>query len=73
MPRWLELGAWLVVAIILFVFAIPWFLWEVETVIAGLPVWIWYHIGWLFLTTLVFWAFTRYGWGIGIPGLDESR
>jgi len=48
--------------------AIPWFLWGNDAVIAGLPVWIWWHVGWLALTTVVFFAFTRYAWGIGVEG-----
>lgn len=63
---------WLLVAMALAVFAIPWPLWGVELIVAGLPIWIWYHIGWLGLTAIVFWVFTRRGWGVGMPTGGDS-
>lgn len=55
--------AWLAVFIGLVVLAVPWFLWGDSTVVAGLPAWLWYHIGWLALTAIVFYVFTQRGWG----------
>jgi hypothetical protein len=60
---------WAVVAIVLVTLAVPWFLWGSSTVVAGLPVWIWWHVGWLALTSAIFYAFTRTDWGLGVePG-----
>lgn len=64
---------WGLVAVLLAVFAIPWFLWGVETVALGLPVWIWWHIGWLLFVTVVFWWFTKTGWGVGVPTGEDQR
>ncbi len=59
---------------VVLVLAIPWFLWGVSLRIAGLPVWLWWHIGWLCLAAIVFWIFTRHGWGVGIPARQgETR
>lgn len=55
--------AWLVVFFALVVFAIPWFQWGRGGVVAGLPTWVWYHVGWLALTAVVFYVFTQRGWG----------
>ncbi|QLG49243.1 DUF3311 domain-containing protein [Natrinema halophilum] len=64
-----ELGLWIGVAVVLASFAIPWFLWGSATVVAGLPMWLWWHVGWMGLASIVFWVFTRRAWGIGIePG-----
>ena len=57
---------WGTVAVVLVVFAIPWFLWGESAIVAGLPVWIWWHVGWLGLATVVFHVFTRTAWGIGV-------
>lgn len=64
--RRLELVGWLAVAVVLSVLAIPWFLWGDATIVAGLPLWLWWHIGWMGLVAVVFWVFTRRAWGIGI-------
>ncbi len=66
MPGSTEKYLWLAVAGILIAFAIPWFLWGNDQVLLGLPIWIWWHIGWMVLTTLLFWVFTNRAWGIGI-------
>lgn len=55
---------WLAVFLGLVVFAIPWFSWGDSTVVAGLPAWLWYHIGWLALTALVFYVFSQRAWGV---------
>lgn len=62
----LELAGWIAVTVVLVAFTIPWFLWGVETTAAGLPVWLWWHIGWMVLASVVFWLFARRAWGIGI-------
>lgn len=54
---------WIVVAIVLVALSIPWFLWGNATVVAGLPVWIWWHVGWMGVTVIAFWLFTRRAWG----------
>ncbi|MDQ2050533.1 DUF3311 domain-containing protein [Natronolimnohabitans sp. A-GB9] len=71
MPR-LELVGWIAVAVVLCVFAIPWFLWDDATVVAGVPLWLWWHIGWMVLASLVFWLFTQRAWGIGIETASED-
>ncbi|AFZ74315.1 DUF3311 domain-containing protein [Natronobacterium gregoryi] len=69
-----ELTAWVIVAIVLSALAIPWFRWGDGTIVAGLPLWLWWHVGWLFLASVVFWLFTRRAWGIGIePETDVTR
>ena len=61
-----ELLGWSVVALVLVGLAVPWFLWRDATVVAGLPLWIWWHVGWMALTSVVFYVFTRRGWGVGV-------
>lgn len=57
---------WIAVFAILVAFAVPWFLWGDSTVVAGLPVWLWWHIGWMVLASIVFWAFTNRAWDRGM-------
>lgn len=60
---------WSAVALVLMTLAVPWFLWGSSTVVAGLPVWVWWHVGWLALTAVAFAVFVRRAWGLGIePG-----
>ena len=61
---------WAVVFLALVVLAVPWFLWGDSRTIAGLPLWLWWHVGWLVVTAGVFYVFTRLGWGIwtGVDG-----
>lgn len=64
---------WTVVALVLVALAVPWFLWGESGVVAGLPTWVWWHIGWLSLSAGVFAVFTRRAWGVGIEtqgGID---
>ena len=68
----LEQWGWLAVAFVLCALAIPWFLWGDATVVAGLPLWLWWHVGWMVLASAVFWAFARRAWGVGIEP-DEAR
>ncbi|MFB6152495.1 MAG: DUF3311 domain-containing protein [Haloarculaceae archaeon] len=61
-----ELVGWSLAALVLVALAVPWFMWGTSTVVAGLPVWVWWHVGWMALTAAVLWLFTRYAWGLGI-------
>jgi VIT1/CCC1 family predicted Fe2+/Mn2+ transporter len=61
-----EVVLWALVAAVLAALAVPWFLWGSSSVVAGLPVWIWWHVGWLGLTAAVFYVFTRRAWGVGV-------
>lgn len=63
--------AWSVVALVLVALAVPWFLWGSSRVVAGLPVWVWWHIGWMVLTAGVFYVFTRTAWGLGVESGGE--
>ncbi|WIV67967.1 DUF3311 domain-containing protein [Natrialbaceae archaeon AArc-T1-2] len=70
--RRLELGVWVAVAVILTSLSLPWFLWGSATVVAGLPVWVWWHAGWMVLTSIVFWLFATRAWGIGIESAGDA-
>ncbi|MDF9744595.1 DUF3311 domain-containing protein [Natrinema salsiterrestre] len=61
-----ELGLWVAVGVVLAGLAIPWFLWGSAIVVAGLPIWLWWHVGWMGAVSVVFWVFTQRAWGIGI-------
>jgi hypothetical protein len=61
-----ERYAWPVVFAVLVVLAVPWFLWGDDSVVRGLPVWLWWHVGWMALASLCFWLFGRRAWGLGI-------
>ncbi|MFD1569481.1 hypothetical protein [Halorubrum laminariae] len=52
---------WIPVFAVLVAFAVPWPLWGVDLIVAGLPVWIWWHIAWLGLCALLFARFVRSG------------
>jgi len=64
--------AWIVAMGVLIALAIPWFLWGTGTVVAGLPVWLWWHVGWMVLAAGLFWAFTRRAWGVGVTTGSET-
>lgn len=53
---------WASVFGVLVALAIPWFLWGDSRVVAGLPLWLWWHIGWMGAATVAFYAFTRSDW-----------
>jgi hypothetical protein len=57
---------WIGAAAVLVALAVPWFLWGSDAVVAGLPVWIWWHVGWMGLTSLTFAVFARRAWGVGV-------
>ena len=67
---------WVPVFAVLVAFAVPWPLWGVDRVVAGLPVWIWWHVGWLGLCSLLFSVFVASGaWerGMGVwDGADPA-
>jgi hypothetical protein len=67
-PDTKELLLWTGVALVLVALAVPWFLWRSDAVALGLPVWLWWHVGWMVLTSGVFYAFTGRGWGVGVEG-----
>jgi len=69
---------WVVALAVVVAFAVPWFLWRNATVVAGLPVWLWWHIGWMLLASAVFYLFTRSAWdrmmtGPAADGTGGSR
>jgi hypothetical protein len=59
---------WGAVFVVLIAFAVPWFLWRDASVVAGLPVWLWWHVGWLAVTALAFYAFSQRAWGLWVGG-----
>lgn len=63
---------WIVAFAVLVAFAVPWFLWGSDVLAFGLPVWLWWHVGWMVLAAVVFWAFTQRGWGIGIEEAHDG-
>jgi hypothetical protein len=62
MPSRSALG-WGIVFVVLVALAIPWFLWGDETMVAGLPVWVWWHVAWMGLTAVAFAVFASRDWG----------
>jgi len=57
---------WIGVFAVLVTFAIPWFLWGNATAWLGLPVWLWWHIGWMVLAAVAFAQFARGAWDRGM-------
>ena len=66
MTATIEKVLWALAVLVLVALAVPWFMWGSSSVAAGLPVWIWWHVGWMVLASLVSWAFTRRAWGLGV-------
>ncbi|MFB6127365.1 MAG: DUF3311 domain-containing protein [Halolamina sp.] len=62
MSRTVERIGWGVAFVALAALTVPWFLWGTATVVAGLPVWLWWHVGWMALASVTFAAFARRGW-----------
>jgi len=62
-------AGWVIVALVLMALAVPWFLWDSGTVAAGLPVWLWWHVGWMVLASIVFAVFAETDWGVGVEGV----
>ncbi len=67
-----ELAVWIAVATALSALAIPWFLWGESRVFAGVPLWVWWHVGWMGLASVVFYLFATRAWGIGIEPRVEG-
>jgi hypothetical protein len=61
-----ERAGWAVAMVLIVAFAIPWFLWGNDRLLLGLPIWLWWHIGWLLLAATLFNLFTHRAWGIGV-------
>lgn len=68
----LERYAWGTAFAVLVVFSVPWFLWGDDSVAYGLPVWLWWHVAWMALAAVVFWAFTKRAWGLGIEEVTDG-
>jgi hypothetical protein len=64
---------WAVVFLGLAALAVPWFLWGSGQVVAGLPIWLWWHVGWLGLTSLLFAVFVRTDWGLWVAPRGGER
>jgi hypothetical protein len=62
----LEAAAWVAALGVVVVLAVPWFLWRSSGIAYGLPVWLWWHIGWMLLAAVVFYAFSRRAWGLWV-------
>jgi len=60
---------WTVVAVVLLALAVPWFLWGSTQTALGLPVWLWWHVGWMALASVVFAVFAHTDWGLGIEAV----
>ncbi|MFP9192598.1 DUF3311 domain-containing protein [Natronosalvus vescus] len=63
---WVERAGWGIIATIICLLGIPWFLWGDSTIVLGLPLWLWWHVGWLLLASALFWVFAQRYWGVGI-------
>ncbi len=64
---------WIPTFAVLVAFAVPWPLWGVDRVVAGLPVWIWWHVAWLGLCAALFSLFVRSGaWERGMGLRPET-
>lgn len=66
---WMRL-AWAGVFLVLTALAVPWFLWGTDRLLWGLPLWLWWHIGWMVLASVVFKLFVDHAWGIWITGVE---
>jgi hypothetical protein len=68
-----EKYAWVVAMAVLVTFAVPWFMWGEGRTAAGLPLWLWWHVGWMALSAAVFWLFAKRAWGVGVTGAGGGR
>ena len=66
----LRAAGWLLAFAVVVAGAVPWFLWGNSQLIGGLPLWLWWHIGWMIVATAVFAAFTSHGWDRYLGGVD---
>ena len=62
----LQSVGWVVAFAVVVALAIPWFMWRDATVVAGLPAWLWWHVGWMVVAAATFAAFAHRAWGLGI-------
>lgn len=53
---------WVAIFLVTMVMGVPWFLWRSSRLFMGIPVWVWYHIGWLLFLVFLFWLFVRTYW-----------
>jgi hypothetical protein len=63
---------WIAALAVVVALAVPWFLWRDATVVAGLPLWLWWHVGWMLLASVVFHLFTRSAWDRGMAGTTDG-
>jgi len=68
----LEAVGWAMVGLVLVGLAIPWFLWGTADVAYGLPTWVWWHVAWLVLASVTFYAFASRAWGVGVEGVHRG-
>lgn len=61
-----EAALWVAALVVVVALAVPWFLWRSSAVVFGLPVWLWWHVGWMGVAAVVFHAFGRRAWGVGV-------
>jgi hypothetical protein len=66
-------AGWAAVFTTLVVLSVPWFLWGDATVAFGLPVWLWWHVGWMFVTAVAFAVFASRAWGVGVESTGEAE
>mgnify|MGYP000099499984 CR=1 FL=1 len=66
MSERVQIVAWSVIGFVLIALAVPWFMWRSGTVVAGMPIWLWWHVGWLVLASVIFYVFTQRAWGLGV-------
>nr|WP_256533998.1 DUF3311 domain-containing protein [Halovivax cerinus] len=65
MSRVERLG-WVAAMAVVVALTVPWFLWGSDRLVAGLPLWLWWFVGWMCLAAVVFGLFARRAWGLGI-------
>ncbi|MFA9516245.1 DUF3311 domain-containing protein [Halopenitus sp. H-Gu1] len=63
---------WIPVFALLVAFAVPWFMWGMDTIVAGLPIWLWWHIGWMILSAACFYWFASGAWDRAM-GIDPEE
>lgn len=68
----LEALGWAAVGLVLIALGIPWFLWGVDDVYLGLPIWVWWHVGWMLLASAAFTLFASRAWGLGVEGIHRG-
>jgi len=61
-----ERYGWVVALALVVALAVPWFLWGDSRTALGLPLWLWWHVGWMGLAAVVFRLFAARAWGAGV-------